>query len=161
MCLLQITCAVGLIVQIILLVIQFAQYKTVVNVDLESGQYRTLPALTVCLPIYISVNKVADKYSNVSEIIEAHQQYKNVLATISRLNNHAPFRDKLNKLYQDKFVSFVESKDLSVDELSKLTGAIHTTLHQRRPSLQGLYNWFPDLPGWKVKVYYQVRQEAN
>ena len=119
--LLQVTCAVGLIVQVVMLVVQFAQYKTVVNVDLESGEYHTLPALTVCLPIYLSVRKVVEKYSNVSEIIEAHQQYENSLANITRLSNDAQFRDQLNSLYLDKFVAFVEKQDLSVDELSKLT----------------------------------------
>ena len=119
--LLQVTCAVGLIVQVVMLVFQFAQYKTVVNVDLQSGEYDILPALTVCLPIYISVRKVADKYSNVSEIIEAHQQYKNAIANITQLSNDAQFRNQTNSLYLDKFVAFVERQNLTVDELFKLT----------------------------------------
>ena len=118
---LQVTCAIGLIVQIVMLVMQFVQYKTVVDVELQSGQYDTLPAITICLPIYISVRKVADKYSNVSEIIEAHQQYENAIANITEDSNDNGFRKKLNSLYLDKFVAFVERRDLSVDELFNLT----------------------------------------
>ena len=117
---LQVTCAVGLVVQVVMLVVQFAQYKTVVNVDLQSSEYDILPALTICLPIYLSVSKVAEKYSNVSEIIEAHQQYKSALAKITQQSIIHEFLNELNSLY-NKFVSFVENQDLSVDELSKLT----------------------------------------
>ena len=47
-------CSVGLMLQMSKLIEQYVQFNTIVNEDYESSRYKSLPAVTICLPKVLS-----------------------------------------------------------------------------------------------------------
>ena len=80
-------CSVGFILQMYMLIWQYIQFKTVVNVDYESSKYQSLPAVTICLPKLLSMKKVVEyfqRFNSSSEqsdkVTKAYELYQSALS---------------------------------------------------------------------------------
>ena len=104
-------CVCALIYQLVTLVVQYSEYKTVINVKFETIKYNRLPAITVCYPRYLSMNKTALKYP---EMRPAFDKYKDILKNVSKDDYYDPtIQSELSSIY-DNFRSFVDNQNLTV-----------------------------------------------
>lgn len=110
-------CIFGLIYQVTTLAIQYLQYKTVVNIQFESIKYNRMPAITICYPEHISMNKTVAKYPELRPLFD---EYKNLLTNVSKDDYYnEEFQNTLNSIYEN-FTETVESQDLTVSEYYEL-----------------------------------------
>ena len=112
-------CASGLIFQVTQLFMQYLSRRTIVHLDFETLWYNRLPAITICYPNLIAMNKTADKFPELKPV---YDQYKRNLSEAKDYDFHNyKLQKHLNSLYEEKFVDFVKQKNLSFGQLSELS----------------------------------------
>ena len=79
---LLIICIIGLLYQSIQLYIQYSSGNTLVKVEYKLIKNRIIPGITVCLPVFFSMEKVV-KHLNDSKILNKYNELNNFL----KLNN--------------------------------------------------------------------------
>lgn len=90
-------CVRALSYQLVTLVVQYMQYKTVVNIDIETVKYHGLPSITICYPYYLSMKKAAEKYPIVRPTFD---KYKDLLKNVSNDDYYnRTFQEELNSIY--------------------------------------------------------------
>ena len=106
-------CVCGLIYQVITLVVQYSKYKTVINVKFETIKYNRMPAITICYPQCLSMNKTSLKYPTMRPLFD---KYKNLLKNASKDDYYdETYQNELNLIYYN-FTSFVKIQNLNVAE---------------------------------------------
>src|ERR1700761_6473156 len=78
---LNIFCAIGFLCHTSILFREYMSGKTVVNVSVGRIQNQTLPAITICLPYYLSMSR-ASKYS--SEFKKKFGTYFNLIRNFQK-----------------------------------------------------------------------------
>ena len=114
-----ILCVSGLIFQATQLTIQYLARRTIVQIDFETIWYNRLPAITICYPNLIAMNKTVEKFPQLNT---SYNEYKNILKQVSERD----FRDykvqkRLNDLYEAKFYNFTKQMNLSFEEWSEIS----------------------------------------
>ena len=61
-------CMTGFLYQSHLLFDEFISGKTVVNINIGREDNETLPAITICLPHFFSIDKISRKFTNLEEL---------------------------------------------------------------------------------------------
>ena len=108
-------CAVGFVLQMYMLIWQYVQFNTVVNVDYESSKYHSLPAVTICLPQLLSMKKVVEYFqrdnssSEQSEkVTKAYELYQTALVNFSSIETNNMTRNEfMISIYNDNFESLI------------------------------------------------------
>ena len=108
-------CSVGFVLQMYMLIMQYREYKTVVNTDYESSAYHSIPAITICLPKLLSMKRVVEYFqrdnssSEQSEkVTKAYEMYQAALVNFSSIqNNNMTRKEFMNSIYRDNFESLV------------------------------------------------------
>ena len=121
-------CSVGFVVQMYILLMEYFQFNTVVNVDYESSKYQSLPALTICSPKLLSIKRVVEYFqrdnssSEQSErVTKAYELYQSALVNYSSIdNNNNMTRDEfVNFIYKDNFESLIPN--LTIKQLYQMS----------------------------------------
>ena len=107
-------CSVGFVLQTYMLIIQFAKFNTVINMDYESSKYHSIPAITICLPNLLSMKKVFEyfQHDNSSSVLsdkvtKAYEMYQAALVNFSSIDNNMTRKDFMNSIYLDNFESLI------------------------------------------------------
>ena len=110
-------CVCALIYQLVILVVQYSQYKTVINVQFETIKYNRLPAITMCYPSYLSMNKTSLKYAVMRP---AFDEYKNLLKNASKDDYYnGTIQEELESIYYN-FISFILNQNLTIAQFYDL-----------------------------------------
>lgn len=112
-------CVFGLIYQVTTLILQYLEYKTVVNVSFETIKYNRLPAITICYPRFVAMNKTAERFPHLKAVFK---EYKNALRNVSDSDyQNKTFRNYLNNIYEEKFEQFIANQNLTISQLYDLS----------------------------------------
>ena len=120
-------CSLGFVVQLYMLIWQYIQFNTVVNVDFESSKYKSIPAVTICLPKLLSMKRVVEyyqRYNSSSEqcanVTKAYETYQSALVNFSSFDNNNMTRNVvLNSIYKDNFESLIPN--LTINQLYEMS----------------------------------------
>ena len=107
--------SVGFILQLYMLIWQYVQFNTVVNVNYESSKYHSLPAITICIPKLLSMKKVVEYFQRDNssseqsdKVTKAYELYQAALKNFSSVENNNMTKNKfINSIYKDNFESLV------------------------------------------------------
>ena len=112
-------CVIGLIYQVTILVMQYLEYKTVVNMRFETIKYNRLPSITVCYPRFVSMNKTIEKFPHLRPMFE---EYKNALSNVSESDYQSKtLRQYLNNIYEERFEKYIYGQNLTISQLYDLS----------------------------------------
>ena len=112
-------CIAGLFTQSAQLLFQYLKGQTVVYINIETIKYNRIPAITICYPQYLSMERTAQKYPHLKPLFD---DYKRVLKTVSDTDfKNETLRQYMNGLFRQNFSSFVDEQELSVSELHDLS----------------------------------------
>ena len=108
-------CSVGFVLQLYMLIWQYVQFNTVVNVDYESSRYKSIPAITICLPKLLSMKRVVEyfqRYNSSNEqsanVTKAYEIYQAALMNFSSIdNNNMTSNVFMNSIYRDNFETLI------------------------------------------------------
>ena len=128
-------CVWAFIINTALLFIQYSKRQTVVNIKIETIKYNRIPAITICYPAMVSMERTVQKYPELRPLFD---EYKNKMKDISENDyKNKTVVEKLNNLYRQKFTSFAIEKsnvkdfyDLSIP-FSINCGGINDQDHER------------------------------
>ena len=85
----------------------------------EERVYNRLPAITICYPKYLAMNRVIEKYSHLRPVFE---EYKNSLENVSNDQFYnKTFVKYLNDIYEEKFEKYIKNQSLSIDQLFQMS----------------------------------------
>jgi len=104
--------------------------KTVAENKYFKSEYSRIPAITICLPIFFSMDKFADFYlkdSNNSDYKNLYQDYRKFIESIDQkfmrngndVKNEKYFH-KMNKIYIKDFNSFERIRNISINKMFEL-----------------------------------------
>ena len=113
-------CSVGFILQMYMLIMQYKEYKTVVNTDYESSAYHSIRTITICLPKLLSMKRVVEYFqrdnssSELSDkVTKAYELYQTALVNFSSIeNNNMTRKEFMKSIYEDNFESLVPNLTL-------------------------------------------------
>ena len=108
-------CSVGFVLQMYMLIWQYTQFKTVVNLDYESSKYQSIPAITICLPKLLSMKRVVEYFQRDNssseqsdKVTKAYELYQTALVDFSSIeNNNMTRKEFMNSIYKDNFESLI------------------------------------------------------
>ena len=112
-------CMSGLSFQLFQLITQYAERRTIVHLEFETLWYNRMPSITICYPNLIAMNKTVEMFPELRPIFK---QYNNILKKVTE-NDFKKYaiRKRLNDIYEEKFIEFIEEKNLSFAQLSELS----------------------------------------
>ena len=91
-------CVSGLVFQTTELFFQYLKRQTVVNIRVEKNKYTSIPAITICYPGIVSMEKTTEKYPQLKPLFD---EYKNSMKNVSENDyKNETFVQKWNKLYK-------------------------------------------------------------
>ena len=113
-------CFIGLCFQLEELFAQFFDRQTVVNSKIEDNNVDAIPAITICYPFSLSMERVAQKYPDLRPKFE---EYKNSLKNESEFDNKNTTNNNtdFNRLYTEDFVKYIEEQNLMATQLFELS----------------------------------------
>ena len=120
-------CALGFVIQMYMLIWQYVQFNTVVNVDYESSRYKSIPAVTLCLPKILSMKRVVEYFQRdnssseqSANVTKAYEFYQTALVNYSSIENNNKTRNEfINAIYNDNFHSLIPN--LTIMQLYELS----------------------------------------
>ena len=111
-------CVLGLALQTTELFSQYLNRETVVNIKVEKNKYNSIPAITICYPKMLSMEKTAQKYPELKPLFD---EYKKRMENVSENDyKNETFVKEMNNLYDDKFSEFAFKKS-TIKELFELS----------------------------------------
>lgn len=112
-------CVSGLAFQVTQLVLQYLSRRTIVHLEFETLWYNRLPAITICYPNMIAMNKTAERFAQLKPV---YNQYKKRLAEANDYEFHdRKLRQKLDDIYENDFLGFIRRQNLSFAQLAELS----------------------------------------
>ena len=120
-------CSVGFIIQMYMLIMQYIQFNTVVNVDYETSNYQSLPAITICLPRLLSMKKVVEYFQRDNssseqcvKVTKAYEMYQIALRNFSSIENNSMTKNEfMESIYRDEFQNLIPN--LTIMELYQMS----------------------------------------
>ena len=107
-------CCTGFVIQAYLLILDFAKFQTLVNVDHDISKYKTLPAITICLPKILSIKRVFEYFqrdNSSSEqrenVTKAYELYQAAILNFSLIETNKTRKMFMNSIYEDNFDSLI------------------------------------------------------
>ena len=108
-------CSAGFVIQMYMLIWQYIQFNTVVNVDYEKTRYKSIPAVTICLPKILSMKRVVEYFQRdnssseqSANVTKAYEMYQAALVDFSSIDNKNMTRNEfMNSIYKDHFESLI------------------------------------------------------
>ena len=111
-------CVFGFFFQTTLLFIQYSKRQTVVNIKVEQNKYTSIPAITICYPAMVSMERTAQKYPPMKPLFDG---YKDILKNMSKEDDkNNTFVYHLNKIYHKNF-SMITHYQENISEIFDLT----------------------------------------
>ena len=98
-----IVCLIGLLYQTHLLLDEYFSGKTVVHIEIGKQHDVYLPAFTICIPYYLSMERTAQ---NRPELSAKYFKYQDILKTFNAGNENETFpnsltRNSMKEIYND------------------------------------------------------------
>ena len=94
-----ILCVFGFFFQTTLLFIQYFKGQTVVNIRVERDKYNSIPAITICYPAMVSMERTAQKYPQMKPLFD---EYKVMLKHMSEDDyKNKTLGQHLNSIYEN------------------------------------------------------------
>ena len=119
-----ILCVFPFVYQSMKLILQYIEGETVVNITLDIDKYSPLPAITVCYPYFLSMERVVQKYP---ELKPKFEDYLKTTENMTESENYTIIQYQ-DELYREIFVKFVRKQNLTTNQLSQLGLLIETDI---------------------------------
>jgi len=108
-------CISGLTYQASRLVSQYIRGQTVVNIRVEKLRYSKIPAITICYPRFISMEKMVKLYP---EVRPAYDEYQNIINSANETDyDNEDLKKKLEDIYKNNFTRLNKHFDIPVYQL--------------------------------------------
>ncbi len=108
-------CISGLTYQASRLVSQYIRGQTVVNIRVEKLRYSKIPAITICYPRFISMEKFVELFPESSQ---AFDEYQNLINSVNETDyDNKDLKKEMEDIYEHNFTRLNKHFDLPVYEL--------------------------------------------
>ena len=110
-------CILPFVYQSVKLIHQFLKRETVENISLDVDNYSTIPAITVCYPYFLLMERVVQKYPHLLK--PEFDEYMNSFENMTQLENKT-ITEYQEILYHEHFVESIRKQNLTINQLFKL-----------------------------------------